>query len=159
MEELLKLMDISHVTEVELRKAVAAVGYYAEDTPINNYDAEFIDKALIGAWPQVLENIKKLRVTMLKNRVVELEGIIENVTCKLEKACLILNNWQNEYLFHDKPDPRAAVAAWGAGNAIHTTQEEQSARWFFEYNRITGFICIADDYVNTAREKLNAAID
>lgn len=157
MEELLKLMDISHVTEVEIRKAVAAAGYYAEDTPINNYDAEFIDKALIGAWPQVLENIKKLRVIMLKNRVVELEGIIENVTCKLEKASTILNYWENEYLFHDQPDPRAAVAfgTTGQGNA----HELQSARWYSDYDWITNFVSIASDYVNTAREKLNAAID
>ncbi|MDD2585497.1 MAG: hypothetical protein PHT79_06690 [Syntrophomonadaceae bacterium] len=158
MKELLKLMEINHVTEVELKKAVAAAGYYAESTPINNYDAEFIDKALIGAWPQVLENIKKLRVTMFKNRVLELEGIIENVTCELEKACFILNYWQNEYLFHDKPDPRAAVV-WGSKIGPKTAHEKQSARWFFEYEQITNFVNVTSDYVFAARLKLQEVIE
>lgn len=157
MEELLKLMEINHVTEVELRKAVAAAGYYAEDTPINNYGAEFIDKALIGAWPQVLENIKKLRVTMLKNRVVELESIVENVTQELEKACFILNYWQSEYLFYEKPDPRAAVT-WGSSTGSQTDHEKQSARWFFEYNWITNFINVASDYTHAAKGKLEEIV-
>ena len=157
MEELLKLMEINFVTDVELRKAVAAAGYYAEGTPISSYDTEFIDKALIGAWPQVLENIKKLRVTMLKNRVVELENIVGSVTCELEKACHILSYWDNEYSFNEKPDPMAAIAG-GSRTGPKTPHEKQSARWYFEYAHIINFIDVVSDYVFAAKGKLGEIV-
>jgi len=158
MEELLRLMEISHVTEVELKKAVAAAGYYAEGTPIENYDAEFIAKALIGAWPQVLENIKNLEVTMLKDKLNRQELIIERAFFELGKACFILNYWQNEYLFNEKPDPMAAVA-WGSRTGPKTAHGEQSAQWFFEYEWITNFINVASDYVFAARGNLKEIIE
>ncbi len=157
MEELLRLMEISHVTEVELKKAVAAAGYYAEGTPIENYDAEFIAKALIGAWPQVLENIKNLEVTMLKDKLNRQELIIERTFFELEKACLLLNYWQSEYLFYEKPDPRAAMT-WGSRTGSQTDHEKQSARWFFEYNWITNFINVASDYTHAAKGKLEEIV-
>ena len=53
------LMDQSLVTEEEVRKAVSFKGYYPVDTPIDNYDPNFINGVLIGAWPQVLKIINE----------------------------------------------------------------------------------------------------
>lgn len=57
-KELKDLMDHDLVLEEEIRKAVSMKGYYPEDTPIDNYDPNFINGVLIGAWPQILEFIK-----------------------------------------------------------------------------------------------------
>lgn len=51
------LMNQALVTEKEIRKAVSMKGYYPEDTPVENYDPNFINGVLIGAWPQILEFI------------------------------------------------------------------------------------------------------
>ena len=42
------LMQINKVTDAEIRQAVAYKGYYPEDTPIENYDADFINGVLVG---------------------------------------------------------------------------------------------------------------
>ena len=55
------LMEISEVTEDEVRAAVAKRGYYPEDTPIQKYDQGFIDGVLIAAWAQVFNIIKEMR--------------------------------------------------------------------------------------------------
>lgn len=55
---LLDLMAAEKVTEKEIQRAVAEKGYYPEDTAISNYDPQFIQGVLIGAWPQVLQMIK-----------------------------------------------------------------------------------------------------
>lgn len=51
------LMNQALVTEKEIRRAVSMKGYYPEDTPVENYDPNFINGVLIGAWPQILEFI------------------------------------------------------------------------------------------------------
>lgn len=53
-----QLMEQYQVTEVEIRKVVSLRGYYPESTPIRNYDPQFIDGVLIGAWQQVYNMIK-----------------------------------------------------------------------------------------------------
>lgn len=53
------LMEKDLVTELELQEAVAKRGYYPVDTPIRNYQPEFIQGALVAAWPQLLEFIEK----------------------------------------------------------------------------------------------------
>lgn len=83
----------------------------------------------------------------------DLQTIIENATHELDKACHILNYWQNQYLFYKKPDPKAAVA-WGNGTSLQTSHELQSARWYFDYEKITSFINIASDYVFAVRSML-----
>lgn len=58
-----KLMDLMHeagVTEGQVRKVVAAKGYYPEQTPIHNYDDKFVDGVLVAAWPKVLEMIRQM---------------------------------------------------------------------------------------------------
>lgn len=56
---LIDLMTANHVTEEEIRQAIAIRRYYPADMPITAYDPAFIDGVLIGAWNQVLEVIEK----------------------------------------------------------------------------------------------------
>lgn len=55
------LMKESSVEIREIQQAVASRGYYPVDTPIENYDPNFISGVLVGAWPQVLGMIEKIR--------------------------------------------------------------------------------------------------
>lgn len=52
------LMEASGVTEAEVRQTVFDRGHYPVDTPIENYDENFIDGWLITYWPQCVEYIK-----------------------------------------------------------------------------------------------------
>lgn len=47
------LMQHDSITTEQIRKAVGKKGYYPESTPIENYDPDFIDGCLIGAWTQI----------------------------------------------------------------------------------------------------------
>jgi len=47
------LMQANNVTVEEIQKVVAKKGYYPQNTPISNYDQNFIDGVLVGAWKQV----------------------------------------------------------------------------------------------------------
>ncbi|WP_206460217.1 ATP-binding protein [Anaerovorax sp. IOR16] len=60
--KLSELMLENKVTYEEIQEAVASRGYYTIDTPIENYDIQFIDGVLVGAWPQVFEMIKENRL-------------------------------------------------------------------------------------------------
>lgn len=53
------LMQKDLVTEDELQEAIAKRGYYPVDTPIRNYDPEFIQGVLIAAWPQIYKFIEE----------------------------------------------------------------------------------------------------
>jgi hypothetical protein len=55
------LMAPYKVTVVEIQKVVALRGYYPEDTPIENYAAEFMNGVLVGAWDKVWGMIKAER--------------------------------------------------------------------------------------------------
>lgn len=90
-----------------------------------------------------------------KNRIID-EAC--RALTDLEKACHILNYWQNEYLFNEKPDPRAAVAC-GSGTGNNTAHEKQSVRWFLEYGWITNFINVVADYVFEAKNRLEKALE
>lgn len=54
------LMQENHVTEWDIQNVVSAKGYYPSDTPIEKYDAGFINGVLVGAWPKVYEMIKTM---------------------------------------------------------------------------------------------------
>ena len=58
--QLMELMQANGVSEEQIRKVVAAKGYYPENTPIHNYEDKFIDGVLVAAWPKVLEYISQL---------------------------------------------------------------------------------------------------
>jgi hypothetical protein len=55
------LMIADSVTVEDIQKVVAKKGYYPEDTPISNYDPNFINGVLVGAWDQVFKAIKGSR--------------------------------------------------------------------------------------------------
>lgn len=59
------LMRTNGVTTAEIQNAVAGKGYYPENTPIENYDPQFVNGVLVGAWTQVFEMIKKARGTTI----------------------------------------------------------------------------------------------
>lgn len=54
------LMKEHSVTEQDIQRAVASRGYYPADTPIENYDPDFVNGVLVGAWPQVYQMIKDM---------------------------------------------------------------------------------------------------
>ena len=58
---LLDLMQMNSVTEWDIQMAVSGRGYYPSDTPIENYDPDFINGVLVGAWPQVFAMIQDIR--------------------------------------------------------------------------------------------------
>ena len=58
---LLDLMQQNDVTYAEIQDVVAKRGYYPANTPIENYDPDFINGVLVGAWKQVYEMILKNR--------------------------------------------------------------------------------------------------
>jgi hypothetical protein len=55
------LMKMNGVTIKQIQKAVAHKGYYPEDTPIENYDSNFIQGVLVAAWTQVYGLIQSLQ--------------------------------------------------------------------------------------------------
>ena len=54
-----QLMDAAGVTEKQISNAVAARGYYPAGMKIKDYDPNFVQGCLVGAWDSVLEMIKK----------------------------------------------------------------------------------------------------
>lgn len=55
------LMKEKNVTVNEIQQVVAKRGYYPASTPIENYDPQFIDGVLVGAWGQVFAMIEDMR--------------------------------------------------------------------------------------------------
>ena len=51
----------NHVDEWDIQAVVAARGYYPEDVKIRDYDADFINGCLIGAWEQVFGMVKEMK--------------------------------------------------------------------------------------------------
>lgn len=60
-EALRRMMDMDGVTAEEIRKAVAKVGFYPEDTPIMMYEEAFVAGMLIADWAGVLRVIEEIR--------------------------------------------------------------------------------------------------
>ena len=58
---LVDLMKQNSVTVDEIQQAVASKGYYPANTPIANYDPNFINGVLVAAWPQVFSMIQNFR--------------------------------------------------------------------------------------------------
>lgn len=58
---LLQLMQRDRVTEREVQLAVAKRGYYPADTPLENYDAQFVAGRIVAFWPQVMGLINQIR--------------------------------------------------------------------------------------------------
>lgn len=60
-KSLLDLMTEKKVTSDEIKKVVAKRGYYPKDTLIKNYDLDFVNGVLVGAWEQVFKMILEAR--------------------------------------------------------------------------------------------------
>jgi len=58
---LVDLMKANNVTVGEIQAVVGKRGYYPLDTPIANYDPQFITGVLVGAWLQVYNMILEYR--------------------------------------------------------------------------------------------------
>ena len=61
---LTKLYDLirgSQVTISDVQEAVAFKGYYPKGTPVEKYDAGFVEGALVAAWPSVLGIIADIK--------------------------------------------------------------------------------------------------
>lgn len=55
------LMIENQVCEWDIQNVVAARGYYPPDTPVENYDPDFVAGVLVGAWPQVYGMIREMK--------------------------------------------------------------------------------------------------
>lgn len=55
------LMQENNVTEWDIQNVVAARGYYPGNTPVEKYDAGFIQGVLVGAWPKVYGMIQTMK--------------------------------------------------------------------------------------------------
>jgi hypothetical protein len=58
---LLYLMEANCVAAWEIQAAVASRGYYPQDMPISDYDPDFVQGCLVGAWDQMFALIEKMR--------------------------------------------------------------------------------------------------
>lgn len=57
---LIDLMKVNHISEDQVRKAVALKKYFPENMPIKDYPQDFVDAVLIAAWPKVMEMINEI---------------------------------------------------------------------------------------------------
>jgi hypothetical protein len=53
IKQVFDLLKTEGMTETDVRRAVAARGYYPEETSIMDYDIEFLKGVILGAWPQL----------------------------------------------------------------------------------------------------------
>ena len=51
----------NHVGVWDIQNIVYLKGYYPADTPIEDYDPDFVAGVLVGAWPQVFAAIHEVR--------------------------------------------------------------------------------------------------
>jgi len=51
------LMQANNVSVEDIQMVVGQKGYYPQDTPISNYDPDFIAGVLVGAWKQVYDAV------------------------------------------------------------------------------------------------------
>lgn len=63
-QSLRSLMIQHNISEEEIQAVVGKKGYYPVDTPITNYDPNFIDGVLVGAWAQVHGMIEEFRKSL-----------------------------------------------------------------------------------------------
>lgn len=55
------LMIQNRVGVWDIQNIVYLKGYYPADTPVEDYDPDFVNGVLVGAWPQVFAAIKEVR--------------------------------------------------------------------------------------------------
>lgn len=85
----------------------------------------------------------------LERDLMNKKDLIENLERNINKINFILDEWIEDYSFCEKPDPRKALE-WTLGN-IDNRHCQQSAKWFWEYDRIHELIEIGIDYTRISR--------
>lgn len=86
------------------------------------------------------------------NQDTDLKDMINNLNYYNEKIGFLLGEWIVDYGFNNKPDPYKAIAwATNQDKGMHATQ---SAKWFWEYNRIFELVEMIHDYNISMREVL-----
>lgn len=86
----------------------------------------------------------------LEKEIMDKNDLIENLGIGLQKVSFVLHEWINDYSFSEKPDPRKALQ-WTLEN-INDRHAQQSAKWFWEYDRINELIEIGIDYTIFSRD-------
>lgn len=61
LKPLIDLMKRDSVSVREIQLAVAKRGYYPPDTPLENYDPQFVAGRLVAHWPKVVEMVHQVR--------------------------------------------------------------------------------------------------
>ena len=61
------LMKENRVSEWDIQAVCSRRGYYPADTPITNYDTDFINGCLVAAWPQVYSMIQEYKAELDKD--------------------------------------------------------------------------------------------
>ena len=101
-----------------------------------------------------MESIEKVVLVKEKesDSLHEARETLERIDYYNEKVSFLISEWINDYSFNEKPDPYKAIA-WGTNQDkdIHATQ---SAKWFWEYNRIHDLIEMIHDYNMIMRDLL-----
>ncbi len=87
----------------------------------------------------------------------EAREALEELDYYNDKVSFLISEWISDYSFNEKPDPYKAIA-WGTNQDkdMHATQ---SAKWFWEYNRIHDLIEMIHDYNMIMRDLLKRGKD
>lgn len=106
-----------------------------------------------------MKNIEKIVLVKEKESedLYKAKEVLEQLDYYNEKVSFLISEWINDYSFNEKPDPYRAIA-WGTNQDedIHATQ---SAKWFWEYNRIHDLIEMIHDYNLIMRDLLKGDKD
>lgn len=106
-----------------------------------------------------MENIKRTVLVNEKanDELIEAREALEELDYYNDKVTFLISEWINDYSFNEKPDPYKAIA-WRTDQDKdrHATQ---SAKWYWEYNRINDLIEMIQDYNMTMRDLLKGDKD
>lgn len=101
-----------------------------------------------------MEHIEKIVLVKEKesDSLHEAREVLERLDYYNEKVSFLISEWINDYSFNEKPDPYKAIA-WGH-NEDKSPHATQSAKWFWEYDRIHDLIEMISDYNMIMRDLL-----
>lgn len=104
-----------------------------------------------------MKNLEVITQKEEKNERLELENLIPILHKYIDRICLLLSDWTNDYSFSEEPELKAAIAHFkGESKESHSIQ---SFKWFWEYKRIRDLVDMAFDYALDARELIEQESD
>ena len=107
----------------------------------------------------IMEYIEKVVLVKEKesDSLNEARETLDRLDYYNEKVGFLISEWINDYSFNERPDPYKAIA-WGTNQdeGMHATQ---SAKWFWEYDRIHDLIEMIHDYNMIMRDLLKGDIN